>query len=312
MTEGSVVKISGPTVVARGWKTRASTRSSGRRGEAGGRDHPIRAGLATIQVYEETAGSARRAGRRLRRPLTVELGGAPWPHLRRSRAPPFGARLALRRLHPPGDHPSRLDRDRRWEFERWCGPAMTSPKGGSSEPSGKPAASRIASWPARIAGRVAELRDGGVRVTDEVILLEDGAGSRCCSAGRCAAAARSRSGSRRAPFLTASGSSTASSDRRRGTAIIPRLRDGRRPRADAREVRAADVIVYVGCGERGNEMTTSSTSSPAGGSADLFTAHGSDVLVVNTSNMPVAAREASIYTGITIAEYFRTWATRWP
>ncbi|MFC1690797.1 V-type ATP synthase subunit A [Nanoarchaeota archaeon] len=68
----------------------------------------------------------------------------------------------------------------------------------------------------------------------------------------------------------------------------------------------ADIIVYIGCGERGNEMTEVLTEFP----------HLKDpksgrplmdrtVLIANTSNMPVAAREASVYTGVTIAEYFR-------
>jgi V/A-type H+/Na+-transporting ATPase subunit A len=69
---------------------------------------------------------------------------------------------------------------------------------------------------------------------------------------------------------------------------------------------AAEVIVYVGCGERGNEMTDVLTEFPelidprTGGPLMNRT-----VLVVNTSNMPVAAREASIFVGVTIAEYFR-------
>jgi V/A-type H+-transporting ATPase subunit A len=68
----------------------------------------------------------------------------------------------------------------------------------------------------------------------------------------------------------------------------------------------ADVIVYIGCGERGNEMTEVLSEFPeledpkTGGPLMDRT-----VLIVNTSNMPVAAREASVYTGITIAEYFR-------
>jgi V/A-type H+-transporting ATPase subunit A len=69
---------------------------------------------------------------------------------------------------------------------------------------------------------------------------------------------------------------------------------------------AADIIVYVGCGERGNEMTEVLTefpelTDPRTGSALM----NRTVLVVNTSNMPVAAREASIYVGVTVAEYFR-------
>lgn len=68
----------------------------------------------------------------------------------------------------------------------------------------------------------------------------------------------------------------------------------------------ADIIVYVGCGERGNEMTQvlkefSELIDPKSG--QKLTAR--TVLIANTSNMPVAAREASIYTGITLAEYYR-------
>lgn len=68
----------------------------------------------------------------------------------------------------------------------------------------------------------------------------------------------------------------------------------------------ADIIVYVGCGERGNEMTQaleefSELTDPKSGKPLL----DRTVLIANTSNMPVAAREASIYTGVTIAEYYR-------
>ena len=69
---------------------------------------------------------------------------------------------------------------------------------------------------------------------------------------------------------------------------------------------AADIIVYIGCGERGNEMTDVLNEfpeiiDPRTGSSLMERT----VLIANTSDMPVAAREASIYTGITIAEYFR-------
>ena len=68
----------------------------------------------------------------------------------------------------------------------------------------------------------------------------------------------------------------------------------------------ADIVVYIGCGERGNEMTEVLTEFP-----ELDDPRTGEklmkrtVLIANTTNMPVAAREASIYTGITIAEYFR-------
>jgi V/A-type H+-transporting ATPase subunit A len=68
----------------------------------------------------------------------------------------------------------------------------------------------------------------------------------------------------------------------------------------------ADIIVYIGCGERGNEMTQ--VLEEFSGLVDPRTGNAltdRTVLIANTSNMPVAAREASIYTGITLAEYYR-------
>ena len=68
----------------------------------------------------------------------------------------------------------------------------------------------------------------------------------------------------------------------------------------------ADVIVFIGCGERGNEMTDVLMEFPE--LVDPYTGEPlmkRTILIANTSNMPVAAREASVYTGITMAEYFR-------
>ena len=73
-----------------------------------------------------------------------------------------------------------------------------------------------------------------------------------------------------------------------------------------RAVADADIIIYVGCGERGNEMAEVLEEFPTlidpRTGASLM---DRTILIANTSNMPVAAREASIYTGITIAEYYR-------
>ncbi|KAK9083337.1 hypothetical protein Scep_029808 [Stephania cephalantha] len=75
----------------------------------------------------------------------------------------------------------------------------------------------------------------------------------------------------------------------------------------------SDTVVYVGCGERGNEMAEVlmdfpqlTRTLPDGREESVMKR---TTLVANTSNMPVAAREASIYTGITIAEYFEIWVT---
>jgi len=68
----------------------------------------------------------------------------------------------------------------------------------------------------------------------------------------------------------------------------------------------AQIIIYIGCGERGNEMTEVLSEFP-----ELVDPRTGlpliqrTILIANTSNMPVAAREASIYTGITMAEYYR-------
>src|SRR6201999_2307406 len=70
----------------------------------------------------------------------------------------------------------------------------------------------------------------------------------------------------------------------------------------------SDIIVYVGCGERGNEMAEVLMDFPElsidiDGRKEPIMQR--TILIANTSNMPVAAREASIYTGVTVAEYFR-------
>jgi V/A-type H+-transporting ATPase subunit A len=68
----------------------------------------------------------------------------------------------------------------------------------------------------------------------------------------------------------------------------------------------ADIVIYIGCGERGNELTEVLTELPA--LEDPRTGRSlmdRTILIANTSNMPVAAREASVYTGITLAEYYR-------
>jgi V/A-type H+-transporting ATPase subunit A len=93
-----------------------------------------------------------------------------------------------------------------------------------------------------------------------------------------------------------------------GTAAIPGPFGSGKTVAQQQLAKWSDskIIVYVGCGERGNEMTEVLTTFP-----ELEDPHSKrplmerTILVANTSNMPVAAREASIYTGITIAEYYR-------
>jgi V/A-type H+-transporting ATPase subunit A len=314
MKQGSVVKISGPTVVARGLEE-ASLYDVVRVGQESllGEIIRIRAGLATIQVYEETNGLG--LGEPVvasGEPLTVELGPGLLGQVFDGIERPLSVLAQL-----SGDFIQRgishaaLDREKRWEFEPLVRVGDELREGqilGAVQETGSLIHRILA--PPGVAGKVAEVRHGQVKVTDEVVVLQDG---RRLSLVQRWPVRRRRPFRRRLtpglPFLTgqrildcffpiAVG----------GTAIIPGgFGTGKTVLEQTlAKFAAADVIVYVGCGERGNEMTDVLTEFPLledpRTGAPLL---DRTVLVVNTSNMPVAAREASIYTGITIAEYFR-------
>jgi V/A-type H+-transporting ATPase subunit A len=314
MAQGSVVKISGPTVAARGLEA-ASLYELVSVGEEGlaGEIIRIRSGLATIQVYEDTNGLG--LGEPVvasGEPLAVELGpgllGQTFDGVER----PLHALALL-----SGDfirrglaHPA-LDRTRRWRFEPRVRKGEEIGEGrvlGEVRETGSLVHRVLV--PPGVSGRVAEVKDGELLVTDDAVILQGGRGLPMLQRWP---VRHRRPYQRRLtpelPFLTgqrvldcffpiAVG----------GTAIIPGgFGTGKTVLEQTlAKFAAADVIVYVGCGERGNEMTEvlaefPKLEDPRTG-APLM---DRTVLVVNTSNMPVAAREASIYTGITIAEYFR-------
>jgi V/A-type H+-transporting ATPase subunit A len=314
MKEGSVVKISGPTVVARdleGASLYEVVRVGGER--LVGEVIRIRGGLATIQVYEETTGLG--LGEPViatGEPLVVELGpgllGQTFDGIQR----PLSALALLsgdfirRGIAPPA-----LDREKRWDFWPLVRAGDEIDEGrilGAIQETAHLTHRVLA--PPGVSGKVVEVKGGKVTVTDDVIVLDDG---RRLSPFQRWPVRRRRPFKRRLtpalPFLTgqrvldcffpiAVG----------GAAIIPGgFGTGKTVLEQTlAKFAAADVIVYVGCGERGNEMTEVLTEFPLlvdpRTGAPLM---DRTVLVVNTSNMPVAAREASIYTGITIAEYFR-------
>jgi V/A-type H+/Na+-transporting ATPase subunit A len=314
MSEGTVVKVSGCTVVARGLDA-ASLYEVVRVGQEKlvGEIIRIRAGHATIQVYEDTNGLG--LGEPVvasGEPLTVELGPGLLGHIFDGVERPLSTLASI-----SGDfirrgiaHPA-LDRETRWKLVPLVQPGDEIVEGevlGTVQETGSLVHRILA--PPGFAGRVAALSDGGSRVTDDVLTLEDG---RKLSLMQRWPVRRRRPFKKRltpeVPFLTgqrvldcffpiAVG----------GTAIIPGgFGTGKTVLEQTlAKFAAADVIVYVGCGERGNEMTEVLAEFPLledpRTGAPLM---DRTVLVVNTSNMPVAAREASIYTGITIAEYFR-------
>jgi V/A-type H+-transporting ATPase subunit A len=314
MSGGRIVKISGPTVVARGLD-RPSLYEVVRVGNEGllGEVIRIRGDEVTIQAYEDTDGlrldePVAASGE----PLLVELGPGLLGRIFDGVQRPLPA-LA----EASGDFVRRgiscpaLDREKKWDVR----PAV-QPGDAIAEGQVMATVSETASLvhrvpvPPGVSGIVAEVAGGELSVMEAVVTLDDG---RRLSSLQRWPVRRRRPFRRRLtpelPFLTgqrvldcfypiAVG----------GTAIIPGgFGTGKTVLEQTlAKFAAADVIVYVGCGERGNEMTDVLTEFPQlldpRTGAPLM---DRTVLVVNTSNMPVAAREASIYTGITIAEYFR-------
>jgi len=268
---------------------------------------------AFIQAYEDTSGltvgeSVQRSGQ----PLTIELGPGllggifdgvqrPLRVLEASAGPFIGKGLRA----------PTLDGDRKWDFtaSRKAGETAESGDviGSVSEGSGF---EHLIMVPPGTAGRIARLESGKFTVHENIGELDDGRALRLSQ--RWPAKVPRPYGKKldsSVPFVTGQrildclfpialgGAACLPGGFGTGKTVLEQ---------SLAKYSAADVIVYVGCGERGNEMTDVLTEFPelsdprTGGSLMDRT-----VLVVNTSNMPVAAREASIYVGATIAEYFR-------
>ncbi|WP_242395697.1 V-type ATP synthase subunit A [Anaeromyxobacter oryzisoli] len=311
---GRIVQVAGPTVVAEGLGG-AALNEVVRVGQDRLLGEVIRidGDLVTVQVYEETAGLALgEPAEGMGAPLAAELGpgllGAIFDGVQRP-LPELAAR--------EGDFLGRgatlpaLDRARAWEFEPAVRPGDAVAPGsrvGTARAAGAP--EHPVHAPPGTAGRVAAVRSGGIGLEEPAVTLE---GARSIALLERWPVRRPRPVRRRlapdVPFLTgqrvldcffpvSAG----------GTAVVPGgFGTGKTVLEQSlAKWAAADVVVYVGCGERGNEMAEVLDEFPrledprTGGPLLDRT-----VLVVNTSNMPVAAREASIYTGCTIAEYFR-------
>ena len=311
---GEIVRLAGPTVIARGL-AQAGLNEVVWVGEERLLSEVIRieGDLATVQVYEETAGLAlgepvEAAGE----PLAAELGPGLLGRIFDGVLRPLAA-LAEKQ----GDFVGRgvrlpsLDRAVRYDFHPEVREgdeiAPGTRIGVALDPDG---VQHPVLAPPATGGRAVQVRAGPAAVDDPVIRLDGGA---TVALAHRWPVRRPRPFRRRlasdVPFLTGqrvldcffpvvAG----------GTAMIPGgfgtgktvLEQSLAKYADA------DVVVYVGCGERGNEMAEVIDEFPR--LEDPRTGRPlmeRTVMVVNTSNMPVAAREASMYTGITIAEYFR-------
>ena len=166
--------------------------------------------------------------------------------------------------------------------------------------------------PNGVTGRVKEVLLVILRLMKRFIFLrhqKENAPFRCCKMARTAqSSSQTEIKSGRANDHWAASDRHFLSNRKRGASAVPGPFGAGKTVVQHQIAKWADVdlVVYVGCGERGNEMTDVMNEFP-----ELIDPRSGEslmartVLIANTSNMPVAAREASIYTGITIAEYFR-------
>ena len=316
MIVGTLSKITGPVVVADGM-TGTKMYDVVRVGDAGLMGEVIRleGALATIQVYEDTSGL--KIGEPVEStagPLMLELGPGllssiydgiqrPLPVIADDSGSDFIAR---------GTVASALDRKRLWEFTP-VAEVGQSVEGGDvlgTTPEGATVLHRVM-VPPNVKGVIAKVAAAGSYTVDEVVaVLEDGTEIKMSQQwpvryGR----PYKRKLDPDTPFMTGMRIlDTFFPVALGGNAIIPGgFGTGKTVTQQSLAKWAdVDIIVYVGCGERGNEMTEVLAEFPE--LEDPRTGEklmDRTVLVANTSNMPVAAREASIYTGVTLAEYYR-------
>ena len=320
---GKVIRIAGPVVRAVGLKN-IRLYDVVRVGELGLVGEVIRLseGLTTIQVYEDTSGI--RVGEPVRStglPLVVQLGpgllGQVYDGLQRPLVilAETGGEFIQR-----GVYASPLPEDKRWQFTPRVSVGEVVGAGDilGVVPESRTIEHRIM-VPPHQRGRVVSIREGEFTVNETVARIAVGSENeagvknveitlvqrwpvrqpRPCQT-RLAPREPLLTGTRiiDAFFPVAKG----------GSAIIPGGFGTGKTVTEHSLARwaDADVVVYVGCGERGNEITEvleefPKLEDPRTGAPLMERT----VLIANTSNMPVAAREASIYTGITIAEYYR-------
>jgi V/A-type H+/Na+-transporting ATPase subunit A len=315
---GTVVWVNGPVVRARsqhGFRMLEVVKvgGAGLIGEVIAIDHDV----ATIQVYEDSSGL--RPGDAVEcsgAPFSVELGPGLVTHVI------DGIQRPLERLQElAGDFihrgvaAPRLDRERQWEFVPRLEPGTAV---GGGEILGvvreTPLVEHRILVPPGVIGTLAEICTAGSYTVDATIATVQGETEEVkltlCQEWevrrprpvreRLAPAAPLLTGQRVIDvfFPIAKG----------GTAAIPGgFGTGKTvTQHNLAKWCDADLIIYIGCGERGNEMTGVLTAFPE--LKDPRSGHPlieRTILVANTSNMPVAAREASIYTGVAMAEYFR-------
>ena len=316
---GKIVKVSGPLVVATGMQE-ANMADVVRVGEQRliGEILNMTGEAASIQVYEETSGLGPGAEVvTTGAPLSVELGPGLVENIYDGIQRPLEVIREVSGSNnlPRGVEVPALDREKKWEFTPVVKPG-DKVVGGDVLGTVQETDSILHKimLPPKMKGTIVSIQSGSFTVTEPVYVLQQEDGSQVelpmmqkwpVRVGRpykhkYPPTIPLQSGQRIVDtfFPVAKG----------GTAAIPGpFGSGKTVMQHAlAKWSDVDLVVYIGCGERGNEMTDVLREFPE--LVDPRTGQSlmkRTVLIANTSDMPVAAREASIYTGITIAEYFR-------
>ena len=316
-SKGTIKKVAGPLVIATGMRDAnmfdvvhvSDQMLTGEIIEMHGDE-------ASIQVYEETSGLG--PGEPVVStgvPMSVELGPGLITSIYDGIQRPLDAIMKVSGNNlKRGIHVDSLDREKKWNF------VPTAEIG--EEVSGGDVLATVQETevveqkimvPPDVKGKVKELKSGEFTVTETIAVIETEKGDREIQLMQRWPVRKSRPYTEKLrpdkPLITGQRVVDAFFPiAKGGTAAVPG------PFGSGKTViqhqlakwAEADIVVYIGCGERGNEMTDVLNEFPA--LVDPKTGRSlmeRTVLIANTSDMPVAAREASIYTGITIAEYFR-------
>ncbi len=318
MTQGKIVKVSGPLVVASGME-HADMFDVVRVGDLGliGEIIEMRGDMASIQVYEETAGLGPGAPvETTGAQLSVELGPGLIETMYDGIQRPLEAMRALSGANiKRGIKVPSLDREKKWEF---VPVAKVGDEVEAGDIIGTVQETVIVEQrimvPYGVAG-VIESITGGEFTVDEVVCTvrkADGTLAELTMMQKWPVR-RGRPYKEKLvpemPLITGQRViDTMFPIAKGGVAAVPGPFGSGKTVVQHQLAKwaDADIVVYIGCGERGNEMTDvlmefPELKDPRSGESLMKRT----VLIANTSDMPVAAREASIYTGITIAEYFR-------
>jgi len=314
---GKTVKISGPLIIAEGMADSkmfdvVRVSDKGLIGEI----IELRGDKASIQVYEETSGlgpgeEVVSTGEPLSCELAPGLISGIFDGIQRPLTTlyfKYGARISR------GVSVNNLDRDKKWHF---VPVAVKGDKVSEGDVLGTVRETELIEHkimvPNGMSGEILSIEEGDFAIEDTVAVIRTQSGKRPVSMLRKWPVRRGRPYKEKlsptAPMITGQRViDTLFPIARGGVAAVPGPFGSGKTVVQHQLAKwaEADIIVYVGCGERGNEMTDVLNEFPE--LTDPKTGEPlmkRTILIANTSDMPVAAREASIYTGITIAEYFR-------